>query len=104
MFDSKEIARRALQRAEEIKNRKKRLRRILLRAAALFSVGAAVIGTFLITTFSNSSTDPDSYVILDDPSVPLAAFCDVAEPGDYIIVLCEACGEPMQIEKIPPCD
>lgn len=104
MFDSKEIARRALQRAEEIRTRKKRLRRIMLKVAALFSVGAAVVGTFLITTFSNSPTDPDRYVILDDPSVPLAAFCDVAESGDYITVLCEVCGEPMRIEKIPPCD
>jgi hypothetical protein len=70
MFDSNEIARRALLRAEAIKARKKQLRRRVLAAGSLLSVCALVIASVGLMNPAGPGTQ---LVSIEDGQVPLAA-------------------------------
>ena len=70
MFDSKEIARRALLRAEEIKIEKKRISRRWKGAGALLGT-CAVAAAVMITIFPGNNQS--SYINLIDEPLPLAA-------------------------------
>lgn len=69
MFDNKEIAKRALHRAEELKIEKKR-RRIRWKSAVTVGVCAASI-VFVIIAFPIGKL-PDDYILFNDDEIPLA--------------------------------
>lgn len=72
MYNSREIAERALVRAEEIKTEKRAGRKRLSFAGAMFCVCAAVV----LTTITKS---PTTAVIPDNEPVPLAEFPFLSE-------------------------
>ena len=69
MFDSKEIAKRALLRAEEIKAEKKRRRVRIGSAGVLFSLCAAA-AVFALTQYQ--AYTPAPHMLVDEPRIPLA--------------------------------
>ena len=82
MFDSEEIAKRALLRASEIKSIKNQRRRFAAKMTGLCAVIAAAV------FIAFPSFTPDAYVSLEDNPTPLAAFflpADESNPnaGNY---------------------
>ena len=81
MFDSKEIARKALLRADEIIAKRKRVRKMIVMCAT-----AAVLtaGISLTVFFTVGSSQPD-FVTFEDNPIPLAEF---QQPGEESPELC----------------
>jgi len=73
MFDAEDIARQALQRADETKEKRKNARR---RTAAVLSVCAVSLGVFFFAFSTGILPRVDEYagIEVEEPQVPLAAF------------------------------
>ncbi|MCL1981891.1 MAG: hypothetical protein FWG53_02205 [Clostridiales bacterium] len=72
MFDSDDIARRALRRADEIKADRKRMRKRLGAAGTILSMCAVVL-IVVVAKLPTADMTNDRYLFLDNEQVPLAA-------------------------------
>jgi hypothetical protein len=98
MFDSKDIARRALQRASQIKEEKARRRNFSVTIAAVFCICASL---FIAerTLFTSITENDGDHVIISDVEIPLgnAAMLDKDKcpecDSELIEDECEECEE-----------